>query len=306
MCTARNAPGGPVRCPADAYARAQDAQEALQEVQEQLQASEANLQRAQAHVLIAGLAELDIPAMDDVDCPLTFHIGDHLDLDQKAPDRGGWKPTGLWTAPGRGAGGGSVKTGWMDWDVEYVSGDGDPGGRTVFAIVPEPGAVVVRLDSEADVAAFGRAFPGFLGEHSTDAEAAASWSKVRQAGISGIMVTGDGLAGAKRIVADGRSFRPQDEIVADSAAAFAATLGQWDVSSCCWMDNAAIRVEGTAQPGRYAPAADDGGDPWDEDGYGWWGPRVERGEDFGTYDEGQSTRVRFVPPSTAAAGRADA
>jgi hypothetical protein len=296
MCTSSTTPGGPIRCPADAYARARDADAALHAARVDLDATEATYRRARAHIIIAGLAELGIPAMDDVDCPQTYHIGDHLDLAEQAPERGGWKPRGLWTAPGRPAGDGTVKTGWMDWDVDYAGGDGSPHGRQVFAVNPEPGAVIVRLDTAADIRAFGAAFPHFLGRGdgtvTVDDAARESWGAVRAAGIDGILVTTDGLTAASGVRSGEQSSRRMTDLASDNAAAFATTLSQWDVASCCWLTNRNIRVDGTATAGTYSPAADDD----DDDDYGWT-PRVEPGDDFGTYNDGGPTTARGVPLS---------
>lgn len=233
--------------------------------------------RSKARVRISELRELGIPAMDDLDCPVTYHLGRNLDLGRPDPTEGAgaFKPPGLWTSPGRVAADGTVKTAWMEWSIEQ--GHLDPvADHTTYVIRPIPGAVIMRIDSPADIRAIGQAFPQFVRQHKGDWEAhGRGWKAIRAAGVDAVMTTSRGAYACR--VFHGGLDDP------DPAAAFAETLQGWDVSSICWFSNATVTAEGTITPGTYESLAPD------DEGYSEDWPDVHRGADFGTYVEGQPT-----------------
>lgn len=236
--------------------------------------------RSKARRRIAELRDLGIPAMDDVDCPTTYHLGRDLDLEREDPTEavGAFKPAGLWTSPGRVAADGTVKTAWMEWSIDQ--GDLDPvGGRTVYAIRPVPGAVILRIDTPDDIRAVGQAFPEFVRQNPRDwAAYDRGWRAVKAAGVDAVMVTSRG-AHAHWAFTGGRAATNEH----DPAVEFARTIYGWDVSSVCWFRNSLVTVDGQVTPGTYQPIGRD--DPKYDPDY----PEVHRDADFGTYPEGQPT-----------------
>lgn len=247
-------------------------------------ASKRYYQRSKARAQIADLAAHGIPAMDDLDCPTTYHLGEDLDL-SAPPDRedsGMNKPPGLWASPGR-EGGGGVMTDWSDRSV--IESGSAPRGQRLFSITPQPGAVVIRLDSAEDIAAFGRAFD-FSGE--SHAEKLEAWRRVSASGVDGVMLTSRGVSAAKGL----RYGTSREE---DRQAWLAGdTLENWDTSSVVWLRNDHLEA-GEAQQGTY-PAHEITPEEQEEIEQGWGqylpthdldpmdGPR--------TYDEGRPTRVK--------------
>lgn len=242
--------------------------------------------RSKARRKIAELRGLNIPAMDDLDCPVTYHLGRDLDLGRPDPTEsaGAFKPPGLWTSPGRVDADGSVKTAWMEWSV--IGGQVDPvGDETLYVIRPKPGAVILRIDSPADIRAIGEAFPQFVRHHESGGAAyRRGWQAIKAAGVDAVLATSRG-AHAHHAVTRASSRQ-------DPAASFAHALYGWDVASICWFSNATITADSTATPGTYKPLAPD------DEGYNEDFPDVHRDVDFGTYVEGRPTTRR---PGGAAA-----
>lgn len=220
-------------------------------------------QRAKARALIAALAERGVPAMDDLDCPNTYHLGDTLDVTRPTPTRVvgmHHKPAGLWASPGRVEEDGAVKTGWTDWIA--TEGGSQPNGTIVHTVRPRPGAVIVRLHTADDIRAFGAAFPRFGDVAKVDpvsrkakARWAAAWQSVADAGISGVMVTDEGAHA---------HWRAKEEATSAAEREFADGMDTWDCSTVAWLDNTAVEVTGTAPVGRYVYA-----EPDPDDSFGW-------------------------------------
>lgn len=192
------------------------------------QAAKRYYQRSKARKQIAELAAKGIPAMDDMDCPTTYHAGKKLDLlsPPRRPRVGANKPPGLWSSPGRESGGG-VMTTWTDRSViEY----GEPmlDSSRLWALDPQPGAVVIRLDTAEDIRAFGQAFDF---TEDTEKSRRATWEKVRALGIDGVMLTEQGVAATSTI----RYGSQRDEDPRGWAAG--DTLRNWDVGSVVWLRN---------------------------------------------------------------------
>lgn len=247
------------------------------------EASKRYYARAKARKKIAALRAQGIPAMDDLDCPITYHLGNELDLTRPVPETnaGAKKPPGLWTSPGRIADDGTVQTGWMDWHITDGARDDIAQGRALFAVEPQPGAVIIRLDDAESVKAFGRAFPQFAQNRNRDYEQQEAWAEVRATGIDGLMLTNAGLIGSRHVQRehDDQSLRikssrqdyddltPAERVAAEEDG-FADSLSLWDVSSVVWFNNAVIRSDHTVEPGPYQKTdIPEGEDPYDYDPY---------------------------------------
>lgn len=252
-------------------------------------ASKRYYQRSKARAVVATLREAGVPAMDDLEMPVTFHVGREgrrLDLIESGRQTGRYKPAGLWTAPGRvEETTGQARTAWTD----RSAGEGSAPGATyatsvndetheieytptwapppipVYAIRATPGAVIVRVDTVEDYAAVDRRYPGFSDASvETDrSRRAAAWDVMRADGVSAVFISRDGTRA--RDAAEDRSPVRQ--------AGFAHSVDGWDVSSVVWLSNHHMEVAG-------------------EHGY----PRYE--EAPGWDPERDSSYTRFVQPQT--------
>jgi len=181
--------------------------------------------------------------MDDLDCPTTYHLGKSLRLRETPyePREGGMnKPLGLWTAPGRLDADGGLKTAWSDRHViEY----GDEVKDNLYAITPQPGAVVLRLGTDDDLRALGAAFPrfhagtsGWNGQPSHD-DRVTAWKEVEErTGVDGVLIT-DALA---RTAHSGTYSldKAEDPVLWGMYDA----LSTWDVGSACWFRTDHVEV----------------------------------------------------------------
>lgn len=256
MCrSAEECPGGR-RCPRNENAKVKERERAKR-----------YYQRAKARVAIARLHGLGLQAMDDLDCPTTYHLGRNLDL--TAPDpiegKGIGKPPGLWTAPGGPDERGDIRTTWTDRSAREGTANTQ---ESLWAVSPQPGAVVLRIDSAADLEALEAAAPGFLGWDKTK-----GWDEIRALGVSGVLLTSRGHTSAYvRYYKDGRG----------PGYAAADALTSWDVGSAVWFNNEHISAE-PATKARYEEDddLDPDGEPYPYSRYNV-GPHVP-------YDEGQAT-----------------
>lgn len=174
--------------------------------------------------------------MDDMDCPTTYHMGEDLDLTQppQREDSGMNKPPALWASPGRVDDEGSVRTAWTDYMV-YGDGKGPSEDHRLFALTPIPGALIIRLDSEEDIRAFGNAYPDFATPgHQNRLNA---WAKVASDEIDAVMLTEAGASAARKLTYQHRG----DSDVAGQGLGDA--LCEWDVASVCWLRNDNLDVE---------------------------------------------------------------
>lgn len=225
MC--RSCAEGGRRCPKTEYTRAKERA-----------AARRYYLRSKAREIIALLRDAGIPAMDDLQCPPTYHLGQQLDLERAPQHQELWlKPAGLWTSPGRVDNTRDVRTAWADWCAsEEMDNDNPDGIRQMFEIRPTPGAIVVRLETPADIRAFGSIYFHELAA-TVDANPAAigrAWQQL-QIGLDAVFLTAEGVRAAQDI-ADGR---PRET---DPAWHAALSLSSWDTASVCWFRNHHIQV----------------------------------------------------------------
>lgn len=233
MCRASTDQGGKRRCDRTAATCAHERA-----------ASARYYQRGKARRKIAELADAGIPAVGDEDMPTTYHQhtpGQPVTLDSARkltnpgrstpPD----KPEGaLWASPGRGDADGSVKTAWTDWAARENFGE----GGQLAELAPQPGAVVVTVQSRADAEAL-------MGKYNTDRDGTRSfdWEAMKADGIDGVHVS-DRMAD---VYASSTSER-------DGAA---GNLEGWSAGSVAWLSSERLDVGESHQPGTYTPGKED-------------------------------------------------
>ncbi len=238
MCRACSENGGR-RCPRTDAVRARERAAAAR-----------YYQRKKARVVIARLRAAGVPAMDDRQCPPTYHLGRDLpgDLAARWGARGAaaYKPVGLWAAPGT-SGADGVRTGWTD----FLERGGVPAtdDDRLFRIEAQPGAVVVRLEGEEDVRAFASCYPGFTIDDNPLTGSREGWREVLDDDVSAVFLTDSGVVAAKRMYYGGGD---RD----DRGRRMAGILESWDAASVCWMRPDHLAVTGEVPA---AASADGGG-----------------------------------------------
>lgn len=251
MCRACSDPSGGRRCPETPASR--EANKA---------AATRYYQRSKARLKIAQLADDGIPAHDDTTMPPTYHLtrsggglrltdGKEIGNSEIAlPD----KPSGaLWAAPGRVEPDGAVKSAWTDFEASQSGSTKPVSGLHV--IRPQPGAVIVSIESPEDAEALMRRYPA------TDkmGQAAFDWAAMSRDGIDGVYAAPSAVQGNS----------------AHRGTAF-GNLYAWDVSSVAWLSNTHLAVDPEPAPcGTYDLAETD-------DEYENW-PQVHD-ERMGHYD----------------------
>lgn len=196
--------------------------------------------RSKAREIIALLRDAGIPAMDDLQCPPTYHVGQQLDLERAPQHHELWlKPAGLWTSPGRVDQTRAVRTAWADWCAsEDLDNDKPDGIRQMFEIRPTPGAIVVRLETPADIRAFGSIYFHQLAATGDGNPVAIgrAWQRLPQTGVDAVFLAADGVRAAQDIAAG----RPRET---DPGWHAALSLSAWDTSSVCWFRNRHIQAQ---------------------------------------------------------------
>ena len=270
MCRSTTECPGGRRCPRDEQAKRGERDRARR-----------YYQRAKARALIAHLRSLGLQAMDDLDCPTTYHTGRTLDLTRPEPTQGKGihKPPGLWSAPGGQDENGGIRTTWTDRSAR--EGSANDSDSLMWAITPQPGAVVLRIDSRADLEALETVAPGFHERDKTK-----GWDQLRALGISGALLTSRG-----HTTAYVRYYSGDEGPGYDAADALTA----WDVGSAVWFNNKHITAE-QVETSHYEEDREELDD--DDDPYA--SPRYVVGPS-GSYDEGQATTK--APKGAAVARR---
>lgn len=235
-------------------------------------------QRSKARHVTATLATHGIPAVDDLEAPLTYHYGAPPVLgtpcDVGKNDMPNKPSDALWTAPGRVAADGTVKTGWTDWmaregltfDSPYPDTSETPpfDPSILHAVRPQPGAAIIRIAHTDHARALAQAFPADEGAGIQSV----SWTAIRETGVDAVMLT-------------------------ESATSVREFSG-WDASSVAWLRTDRCALEGTVPRGEYVPNPDAQAIEFDEDGppglcFDRWDLSHE--DDLLVYDEGKSPRL---------------
>lgn len=121
--------------------------------------------RQKARTQIADLAADGVPAVTDLDVPVTYHLGHRLDLaqfgeieDDHSPFTS--KPRGaLWSAPGALGDDGSVRTPWTNY-LHYEAGGVLPKGEKPLPGRPRPGQVLDDGDGPVEVLSYAPRYNG--------------------------------------------------------------------------------------------------------------------------------------------------
>lgn len=233
-------------------------------------ASNRYYKRGKARLLVAQLSDHGIPAIDDTAMPVTYHANDGKSLDLSEDREIETDPSGvdkpwnaLWTAPGRIEPDGGVKTSWSDWSVSQGRDSFDD---DLHIVHPQPGAVVVVIDSQEDAEALLERY-SFVGRYD---ERRYDWTAMQRDRIDGVYLS-------KR--AEMGSWAPRDKTPL-------SRFHGWDVASVAWLSNRHLEVEGRqATVGEYDikyEAYD--GDPDDDDPYQ---ERIVNDERRGEYESPQ-------------------
>lgn len=193
--------------------------------------------RTKARRLIAALADDGLSAMDDLDCPVTYHLGPSLDLSTPPPLSGGiYKPAGLWTAPGRQSALGGTLTAWTDEQARNGMRAGAGTRQRLFEVKPQPGAVILRIDTRQDLENFVAAFPEFhRAQQAPDADqqTRAAWDHVKARGVDGVMLTERGQVHAYYLTYQSKETVPRNSPL----GSVSRMLEPWHVGSTVWFHN---------------------------------------------------------------------
>lgn len=205
--------------------------------------------RGKARLKIAQLADDGIRAMDDAAMPPTYHVdraGQGFDLDRDAdignavyahPD----KPRGaLWTAPGRVAADGTVKSAWTDYDAR-MSGSSRP-AKHLHVLRAQPGAVIVSIHTPEDAEALMARYEARdkMGTRAFD------WAAMKRDGIDGVYASSGAVSG--NLPHSGKAF---------------GNLYGWDASSVAWLSNKHLAADRElAVAGTYTVTVQDEDDPY--------------------------------------------
>lgn len=226
---------------------------------------------------MAALAEVGVPAHDDVTMPVTYHApqDDAFEMDGRVPSleqftSGFDKPAGaLWAAPGRVEDGGMVKSTWTDHSV--AEGASGSAGWPLVPLRATPGAVVARIDTLVDAERLALRYPAASKPDSVvpgdELTNRFDWAAMREDGIDGVLVSSAGIAAAKQLTYG--TDEERDHPIARLAA--------WEVSSVAWLSTRHVEAGDVVLSGAY-PEADD------EDGFAAWNPYADPG--YGSCDEG--------------------
>lgn len=213
--------------------------------------------RKKARAKIADVAIDGLLAVGDQDMPHTYHWGPKPDLstfhEVKDPESHIiLKPEGaLWSAPGNVDADGTVKSEWTDWMVNEgynftgpnTIGPTTPDVDVLHVLTPQPGAVIIRVETAEHLHALARRYPTSALTHDGPGPHPFSWEAIREDGIDAVFLTSNGL--------DAASSDAKFEVLADS----------WGVSSVAWLRGTCLKVDGEVRRGSY-PTNEDPSEQW--------------------------------------------